>query len=75
VPGSKRRWGRSHLDAKRLRLPFEHPTGTSPVREMPTTRQDGLQNCTAYRNHGTHAEVIEIVFDPQRVSYRRPLEF
>jgi hypothetical protein len=28
-----------------------------------------------YRNHGTHAEAIEIVFDPQRVSYRRLLEF
>jgi peptide-methionine (S)-S-oxide reductase len=28
-----------------------------------------------YRNHGTHAEAIEIVFDPQQVSYRRLLEF
>jgi methionine-S-sulfoxide reductase/methionine-R-sulfoxide reductase len=28
-----------------------------------------------YRNHGTHAEAIEIVFDPQRVSYRKLLEF
>jgi peptide-methionine (S)-S-oxide reductase len=28
-----------------------------------------------YRNHGTHAEAIEIVFDPQRVSYRSLLEF
>ncbi len=28
-----------------------------------------------YRNHGTHAEAIEIVFDPQRISYRRLLEF
>jgi peptide-methionine (S)-S-oxide reductase len=28
-----------------------------------------------YLNHGTHAEAIEIVFDPQRVSYRRLLEF
>src|SRR3954464_1182648 len=28
-----------------------------------------------YRNHGSHAEAIEIVFDPQRVSYRRLLEF
>lgn len=28
-----------------------------------------------YRNHGTHAEAIEIVFDPQQLSYRRILEF
>lgn len=28
-----------------------------------------------YRNHGTHAEGIEIVFDPERTSYRRLLEF
>jgi peptide-methionine (S)-S-oxide reductase len=28
-----------------------------------------------YRNHGTHAEAIEIVFDPNRLSYRELLEF
>jgi peptide-methionine (S)-S-oxide reductase len=28
-----------------------------------------------YRNHGTHAEAIEIVFDPARISYRKLLEF
>ncbi|WP_129838667.1 peptide-methionine (S)-S-oxide reductase MsrA [Streptomyces sp. RFCAC02] len=28
-----------------------------------------------YRNHGTHAESIEIVFDPEKVSYRDLLEF
>ena len=28
-----------------------------------------------YRNHGTHAEAIEIVFDPQKTSYRALLEF
>jgi len=28
-----------------------------------------------YRNHGTHAEAIEIVFDPTKVTYRDLLEF
>lgn len=28
-----------------------------------------------YRNHGNHAEAIEITFDPARTSYRRMLEF
>ena len=28
-----------------------------------------------WRNSGTHAEAIEIVFDPARISYRRLLEF
>jgi peptide-methionine (S)-S-oxide reductase len=28
-----------------------------------------------YRNHGTHAEAIEITFDPNRLSYRGLLEF
>lgn len=27
-----------------------------------------------YRNHGTHAEGIEIIFDPDQLSYRRLLE-
>ena len=33
-----------------------------------------VQNAT-YRNHGTHAEGIEINFDPTVLSYRRILEF
>jgi len=28
-----------------------------------------------YRNHGSHAESIEIIFDPGRISYRQILEF
>ncbi|MFT6372375.1 MAG: peptide-methionine (S)-S-oxide reductase [Gammaproteobacteria bacterium] len=28
-----------------------------------------------YRNHGTHAEAIEITFDPNKLSYRQLLEF
>ena len=33
-----------------------------------------VKNAT-YRNHGTHAEGIEIQFDPSLISYRRILEF
>jgi len=33
-----------------------------------------VKNAT-YRNHGTHAEAIEIVFDPKILSYRKLLEF
>jgi peptide-methionine (S)-S-oxide reductase len=28
-----------------------------------------------YRNHGTHAEAIEIIFDPDKTSFRNLLEF
>ncbi len=28
-----------------------------------------------YRNHGTHAEAIEIIFDPAKISFRKILEF
>ncbi len=28
-----------------------------------------------YRNHGTHAEGIEVIFDPSKLSYRQILEF
>jgi peptide-methionine (S)-S-oxide reductase len=33
-----------------------------------------VRNAT-YRRHGTHAEAIEIVFDPAKLSYRQILEF
>jgi peptide-methionine (S)-S-oxide reductase len=33
-----------------------------------------VRNAT-YRNHGTHAEAIEIIFDPQKISFRQLLEF
>src|SRR5215831_6465901 len=28
-----------------------------------------------YRDHGSHAEAIEIIFDPAKLSYRKLLEF
>lgn len=28
-----------------------------------------------YRNHGSHAEAIEIIFDPAQISYRKLLEY
>jgi peptide-methionine (S)-S-oxide reductase len=28
-----------------------------------------------YRNHGNHAEAIEIIFDPTKIAYRKLLEF
>jgi len=33
-----------------------------------------VDNAT-YRNHGTHAEAIEIIFNPDEISYRDLLEF
>jgi peptide-methionine (S)-S-oxide reductase len=33
-----------------------------------------VKNAT-YRNHGTHAEAIEVIFDPAQMSYRQLLEF
>lgn len=33
-----------------------------------------VSNAT-YRHHGTHAEAIEIIFDPDKLSYRTLLEF
>jgi peptide-methionine (S)-S-oxide reductase len=33
-----------------------------------------VKNAT-YRNHGTHAEAIEIIFDPDKTNFRNLLEF
>ncbi len=38
------------------------------------TGDNGTPNAT-YRNHGDHAEAIEITYDPAKISYRQLLEF
>ena len=51
------------------------------IRKMPgvvSTRvgyTGGDVDHATYRNHGTHAEAIEIVFEPAKISYRELLEF
>lgn len=35
----------------------------------------GTTRNATYRNHGTHAEAVEVIFDPSSVSFRRILEF
>ena len=51
------------------------------IRKMPgviSTRvgySGGEVDHATYRNHGSHAEAIEITFDPEQVSFRDLLEF
>jgi len=57
-------WGMQDLIRKRPGVPST------------TVGYTGGENANAtYRNHPGHAEAIEIVFDPERLSYRDLLEF
>ena len=53
--------------------------GRGSARRYPGVVQRGsysggdVPNAT-YHNHGTHAEAIEIVYDPKLISYRKLLE-
>jgi peptide-methionine (S)-S-oxide reductase len=50
-------------------------TGWPAIRGVePHVLGGDVPNAT-YRNHGSHAEAIEIEFDPKRISYRDLLEF
>jgi peptide-methionine (S)-S-oxide reductase len=35
----------------------------------------GTTRNATYRNHGHHAEAVEVIFDPARISFRKILEF
>lgn len=35
----------------------------------------GITSTATYRNHGAHAETVEVFFDPGRIGYREMLEF
>ncbi len=51
------------------------------IRRLPGVLRTRVGYCggdvanATYRNHGTHAEAIEVVFDPARIGYRELLEF
>jgi peptide-methionine (S)-S-oxide reductase len=51
------------------------------IRRMPgviSTRvgySGGEVDHATYRNHGNHAEAVEIIFDPEKISFRELLEF
>lgn len=51
------------------------------IRRMPgviSTRvgySGGEVDHATYRNHGNHAEAVEIIFDPDKISFRELLEF
>ena len=52
---------------------FRHHPGVVSTR-VGYTGDPNTPNAT-YRDHGNHAEAIEILFDPEQLSYRQILEF
>jgi peptide-methionine (S)-S-oxide reductase len=78
------RWARAGVDMKRERVIlaggcfwgmqqlFRRRNGVTATR-VGYSGGD-VENAT-YRNHGTHAEAIEIVFDPEMLEFRELLEF
>ena len=60
------------------RLLLGYARSDTPIRrrDFPRVGYTGgdVANAT-YRNHGTHAEAIEVIFDPSKISYRKLLEF
>ena len=55
-----------------------HNAATSHVLKRVRLRRQTLvtlDELATYRHHGTHAEAIEIIFDPSTISYRDLLEF
>jgi peptide-methionine (S)-S-oxide reductase len=51
---------------------FRHYDGVVSTRVGYT---GGTNPNATYRNHGSHAEAVEITFDPAKISYRQILEF
>jgi peptide-methionine (S)-S-oxide reductase len=58
--------------------PTDEPVYSDLQGAMLSTRvgyTGGSVSHATYRNHGSHAEAVEVIFDPARISYRQILEF
>ena len=78
-PGKGERDERQHRDGRpRGRLLLGRPGAAAPRDGVLSTRvgyTGGKNDHPTYGNHPGHAEAVEIVFDPERISYRDILEF
>ena len=71
---------RQHRDRDpRWRLLLGRSGAAAPARRSASRRgsdtRAGTYPTPTYQNHDGHAEAVEIVFDPERISYRDILEF